>query len=150
MVCILFFCSMVPESGNFVWHSGQKVGAFRPESRKRYFRSKSPRPTITCDLRLLFYWPWSVYYFSARRRRKAATSFRAAARKLALSGRRAEIVYYAPRKEKTWTVHISCKDVGWPIILPWSVYYFSPYLGRKYHIRVFEPGAKVVLSARLW
>ena len=22
---------------------------------------------------------------------------------------RAEIVYYAPREEKTWTVHISCK-----------------------------------------
>ena len=35
--------------------------------------------------------------------------FRAAARKLALSGRRAEIVYYAPREEKTWTVHNSCK-----------------------------------------
>ena len=48
------------------------------------------------------------------------------------------IVYYVPREEKTWTVHILCKlppeppigwqftrDVGWPILLPWSVYYFS-------------------------
>ena len=34
MVCILFFCSTVPESGNFVSRSGQKVGAFRLEGRK--------------------------------------------------------------------------------------------------------------------
>ena len=27
--------------------------------------------------------------------------------------------------------------------LPWSVYYFSSYASQKYHIRVFEPGAKV-------
>ena len=36
------------------------------------------------------------------------------------------MVYYAPREEKTWTVHIWCKwqtrDVGWPILLPWCVY----------------------------
>ena len=59
--------------------------------------SASPRPTITCDLRhFLFYWPRSVYYFSARR--KAATSFRAAAGKLALSGRRAENYFFvSPR-----------------------------------------------------
>ena len=28
--------------------------------------------------------------------------------------------------------------------------YFSSYPDRKYHICVFEPGAKVVLSARVW
>ena len=33
-----------------------------------------------CLSGFLFYWPWSVYYFSARRCRKASTSFRAAAR----------------------------------------------------------------------
>ena len=73
-----------------------------------------------------------------------------------------EIVYYAPREEKTWTVHSSCKltpepkarvantSFGLTTLLPWSVYYFSSYPGRKYHIRVFEPGAKVALSARVW
>ena len=67
------------------------------------------------------------------------------------------IVYYAPREEKPWTVHSSYKltnwqtrTVGWPIFLPWCVYYFSSYPGRKYHIRVFEPGTKVVLSVRVW
>ena len=42
------------------------------------------------------------------------------------------------------------RDMGWTILLSWSVYYFSPHPGRKYHIRVFEPGAKVALSARVW
>ena len=31
------------------------------------------------------------------------------------------LVYYAPRDEKLWTVFW---DVGWPILLPWTVYYF--------------------------
>ena len=44
------------------------------------------------------------------------------------------IVYYASIEDKTF--------------LPWSVNYFSPYPGRKYHIRVFEPGAIVALSGR--
>ena len=68
---------------------------------------------------------------------------------------RADIVYYAPREDKTWTVHISYKlwltrDVDWPILLPWCAYYFSPYPGRKHHIPVFEPGGNVALSARVW
>ena len=66
------------------------------------------------------------------------------------------IVYYAPREEKTWTVHSSCKlplqtrAVGWPILFPWCVYYFSPYPGRKYHIPVSEQRGNVALSARVW
>ena len=47
-------------------------------------------------------------------------------------------------------VNWQTRDVGWPILLAWSVYFFSPIPGRKYHIRVFEPGAKVALSARVW
>ena len=70
------------------------------------------------------------------------------------------IVYYAPREEKTWTVNSLCKlppsqrrrwqtrDVGWPILLPWSVYYFSSHRGRKWHIPVFASGGNGVLSAR--
>ena len=87
MVYILFFCSTVPESGNFVSRSGQKVGAFRPEGR---------------------------------------------------------IVYYAPREEKTLQLYFT------PILLPWSVHYFSRYPGRKYHIPVSEQGGNVALSARVW
>ena len=64
------------------------------------------------------------------------------------------VSHYAFRKEKTWTVHSSCKlqtrSVGWTIFLPWCVYYFSSYPGRKYHIRVFETGTKVVLKARFF
>ena len=37
-----------------------------------------------------------------------------------------------------------------PSLSPCCVYDFSSYPGRKYHIRVLEPGAKVVLSARVW
>ena len=47
-----------------------------------------------------------------------------------------------PSRRQGWQT----RDVSWPILLPWSVYYFSSYPGRKYHIRVLEPGAKVVLS----
>ena len=39
MVCILFFYSTVPESGNFVSRSGREVGAFRTEGRKSLFRT---------------------------------------------------------------------------------------------------------------
>ena len=41
---------------------------------------------------------------------------------------------------------VNCTRCGLAILLPWSVYDFSPYPGRKYHIRVFEPGAKVPLN----
>ena len=62
---------------------------------------------------------------------------------------RKRIVYYVPRGRGggkvggAWTVHSSCKlprlrlgwqfrrAVGWPICLPWCVYYFSSYPGRK-------------------
>ena len=47
-------------------------------------------------------------------------------------------------------VNWETRDVGWPILLPWSVYYFSPYPGPKYHIHVFESDVKVALSARIW
>ena len=40
MVCILFFCSTVPESGNFDSRSGQKFGAFRLEGRKLFLYLK--------------------------------------------------------------------------------------------------------------
>ena len=54
------------------------------------------------------------------------------------------IIYTSRRRGwKTW-------DAGSPILLPWCVYYFSPYSGRKYHIRVLAPGTKVALSARVW
>ena len=69
------------------------------------------------------------------------------------------IVYYVPREERTWTADISCKlppdrrrgwktrDVGWPILLPWSVYYFSSHgaesasfpLGSETEICHFRP-----------
>ena len=43
-----------------------------------------------------------------------------------------------------------CSTMGWSSLSPCCVYDFSSYPGRKYHIRVSEPGAKVVLSARIW
>ena len=37
-----------------------------------------------------------------------------------------------------------------PILDPWCIYYFSTYPGRKYHIPVYEPRAKMVLPVRVW
>ena len=52
---------------------------------------------------------------------------------------------------------VNCLRLGWQardmdrlILLPWNKYYFSPYPGRKYHISVLKPGAKVALLSRVW
>ena len=62
------------------------------------------------------------------------------------------IVYYAPREEKTsprlWLGCQFTRAVDWPILLPWSVYYFSSHRGRKCHISVSEPGGNEALSVR--
>ena len=70
------------------------------------------------------------------------------------------------REEKTWSVHSTVMNwhprlrLGCQFTyttcglanfsLEVRILYFSSYQGRKYHIRVFEPKAKVVLSARVW
>ena len=51
-------------------------------------------------------------------------------------------IYYASREKRAWTAQICGLDNFLPVV----VYYVSPYPGRKDHVRVFEPGAKVVLS----
>ena len=56
------------------------------------------------------------------------------------------IVYYAPREEKTWTVHSSCELTPEPKAR--SVYYFSSHRGRKCHISVSETGGNEALTAR--
>ena len=59
------------------------------------------------------------------------------------------IVYYAPREKKSR--RLGCqftRAVDCPILLPWSVYYFSSHRGRKCHISVSEPGGNEALSAR--
>ena len=48
-------------------------------------------------------------------------------------GYHSKIVYYA-------------RAVGWPILLPWSVYYFASHRGRKCHISVSKPGGNEALS----
>ena len=85
---------------------------------------------------------------------KRQLSGRCAKRSCRFPAPSSRIVYYAPREEKTWTVHSSCEltpePKGWPILFPWYVYYFSPYPGRKHHIPVSEQGGNVALSARVW
>ena len=49
-----------------------------------------------------------------------------------------------PRLRLGWQT----RDLGWPILLPWSVYYFSSHRGRKWHIPLFAPGGNGVLSDR--
>ena len=48
-------------------------------------------------------------------------------------------------------LHLGCqftRAVGWPILLSWSVYYFSLHQDRKCHISVSEPGRNEALSTR--
>ena len=54
--------------------------------------------------------------------RPESANFPAAARNevAAFRRRQAEIVYYARARTRA---------VGWPILLPWSVYYFSSHRG---------------------
>ena len=72
------------------------------------------------------------------------------------------IVYYAPREEKTWIVHISCKLpperkarmsntrcslANFPPLARAYTIFFS-HRRLKCHIPVFAPGRNVVLSVR--
>ncbi|OXU21276.1 hypothetical protein TSAR_005757 [Trichomalopsis sarcophagae] len=53
--------------------------------------------------------PWCVYYFSPHLRRKYHIPSGAPREECAFSVLVLKIVYYVPREQKTWTVHISCK-----------------------------------------
>ena len=74
---------------------------------------------------------------------------------------RQKIVYYAPREEKTGTVHISCKlppepktrvantRCGLANFTPVERILFFCLVGRKYHFRSRRPIANLVFSASL-
>ena len=72
------------------------------------------------------------------------------------------IVYYTTSEVKSWPVQSTCKLTPEPkarvanmcsgvaLFSPCCVYNFSSSPDRKYHIRVSEPGMKVILSAKVW
>ena len=61
-----------------------------------------------------------------------------------------EIVYYVPREEKTWTVHSSWQTRALANFTPVERILFFVIPGPKIPHSCFEPGAKVVLSGRVW
>ena len=86
-------------------------------------------------LRMLFFFtPGRMYHISARRKTENVT-FSASV--------------WGPRLRLgcQFTRAVDCPSFFLPRCV---IYYFSPYPSRKYHICVFEPGAKVAPSVRVW